>query len=89
MGVLSFTMNKEIQEAIQYIDSVIWYLESDKRTYLISLMDFAIHADEWAGKSLNDAVQAQILQEAKKLKENYEFVEENVLKQVKVLRAKA
>ena len=52
-------------------------------------MDFAIHADEWAGKSLNDAVQAQILQEAKKLKENYEFVEENVLKQVKVLRAKA
>ena len=82
-------MNKEIQEAIQYIDSVVWFLEQEHRAYLISLTDFAMHADAWAGKSLNDAVQAQILQEAKKLKENYEIVEEDVLKQVKVLRAKA
>lgn len=81
-------MNKEIQEAIQYLDSVLWYLESDKRTYLISLVDFAIHADKWVGKSLNDAVHAQILHEAKKLKENYEVVEETETRTKKALRAK-
>lgn len=81
-------MNKEIQEAIQYIDSLIWYLESDKRTYLISLMDFAIHADKWVGKSLNDAVHEQILHEARKLRENYEVVEETETKTRRVLRAK-
>ena len=81
-------MNQEIQEAIQYIDSVLWYLESDKRTYLISLMDFAIHADKWVGKSLNEAVHEQILHEAKKLKENYEVVEETETKTRRVLKAK-
>lgn len=81
-------MNQEIQEAIQYIDSVLWYLESDKRVYLASLMDFAIQADKWVGKSLNDAVHAQILHEAKKLRENYEIVEETETKTKMVLRAK-
>ena len=81
-------MNQEIQEAIQYLDSLIWYLESEKRTYLISLVDFAIHADKWVGKSLNDAVHAQILHEAKKLRDNYEIVDETQISTWKVLKVK-
>ena len=81
-------MNKEIQEAIQYIDSVVWYLEQDHRRHLLSLKTFAT---EWCWQegALSQALGEQILQEAKKLKENYEIVEENVLKQVKVMRARA
>ena len=80
-------MNKEIQEAIQYIDSVVWFLEQDHRRHLLSLTTFAT---EWCWQKgpLSEALGEQILFEAMALKENYEIVEENVLKQVKVLRVK-
>ena len=81
-------MNQEIQEAIQYIDSVVWFLEQDHRRHLLSLTTFAT---EWCWQkgALSQALGEQILFEAMALKENYEIVEENVLKQVKVLREKA
>lgn len=80
-------MNQEIQEAIQYIDSVVWYLEPENRRHLISLTTFAKEWGLWRGP-LSEALGAQILLEANELRENYEFAEENVLKPVKVLRAK-
>ena len=81
-------MNQEIQEAIQYIDSVIWFLEQEHRRHLLSLTTFAKEWGLWKGP-LSEALRAQSLLEANELRENYEIVEENVLKQVKVLRAKA
>ena len=80
-------MNKEIQEAIQYIDSVVWFLEQEHRAHLLSLTTFATEWN-WKKGALSQALGEQILFEAKKLKENYEIIEENVLKQVRVLRAK-
>ena len=81
-------MNQEIQEAIQYIDSVVWYLEQEHRRHLLSLTAFATEW-WWQDDALSIALGERIIAEAKTLKENYEIVEENVLKQVKVLRAKA
>ena len=80
-------MNPEIQEAIQYIDSVVWFLEQDHRRHLLSLTTFATEWS-WQKGALSEALGEQILFEAMALKENYEIVEENVLKQVKVLRVK-
>ncbi len=42
----------------------------------------------WLEGALSEALGEQILLEAMALKENYEIVDENVLKQVKALRAK-
>jgi hypothetical protein len=80
-------MNKEIQEAIQYIDSVVWFLEQEHRRHLLSLTTFA-QEWSWLEGALSEALGEQILLEAMALKENYEIVDENVLKQVKALRAK-
>ena len=80
-------MNQETQEAIQYIDSVVWFLEQEHRRHLLSLTTFATEW-WWQKGALSEALGEQILFEAMALKENYEIVEENVLKQVKVLRAK-
>ena len=81
-------MNPEIQEAIQYIDSVVWFLEQEHRRHLLSLTTFATEWS-WQKGALSEVLGEQILFEAMALKENYEIVEENVLKQVKVLRVKA
>lgn len=80
-------MNKEIKEAIQYIDSVLWFLEQEHRRHLLSLTTFA---QEWCWLegALSQALGEQILLEAKTLKEDCEIVEETETKTRRVLRWK-
>lgn len=80
-------MNKEIQEAIQYIDSVVWCLEPENRRHLLSLTTFAKEWGLWKGP-LSEALGAQILLEANELRESYEFAEETETRTRRVLRAK-
>lgn len=80
-------MNQEIQEAIQYIDSVVWYLEQEHRRHLLSLTTFATEWS-WQKGPLSEALGAQILFEANELRESYEFAEETETRTRRVLRAK-
>lgn len=87
MGILNILMNTEIKEAIQHINSVLWYLERDHRIHLLPLVTFA---EDWNWKegALSTVLAEQILHEARKLKEGYELVEETETTTRKVLRAK-
>lgn len=80
-------MNQEIQEAIQYIDSVVWFLEQEHRRHLLSLTTFA-QEWWWQDDALSIALGERIITEAMALKENYEIVEETETTTRRVLKEK-